>query len=435
MYEIWRCCEKGQYASEEGCVQGDFTATLFRDQNLLFNYEAPPECDSGVNQTSVIVNSDIIKWHNYGIFDVGDTFYNINQTCFESYYNTENLDDDVLMSICIPTEGMQDSEEGRMYLGMLISIPFLFLTLLVHCILPEKNLHMKALMCYVTNLMLSYIMLVTIELSEGFSTGVCTFLGFTCLFCFISSIFWINVICIDIWLTFSGKLGVHGSRNEGRRVLFYSAYAVLAPVILILITFLINQYGDSTKDYHPGIGGGQCFLKTKWPYLYYFHLPMGILLTVNITLFTLTAIKIRQAKRETKVLKRDDNRTTSENSKNIFRFNLYLKLLFAMGVNWSLETISWALETFATVPKEIFYVTDFCNAIYGLLIFLIFVCKKRTWKILKKRYYQFLGRSHLAHSMSTTNQSTRITSVSISDAPTNGEMRNAESIRLSKRAN
>lgn len=117
MYEIWRCCEKGQYASEEGCVQGDFTATLFRDQNLLFNYEAPPECDSGVNQTSVIVNSDIIKWHNYGIFDVGDTFYNINQTCFESYYNTENLEDDVLMSICIPTEGMQDSDEGRMYLG------------------------------------------------------------------------------------------------------------------------------------------------------------------------------------------------------------------------------------------------------------------------------------------------------------------------------
>ncbi|XP_049819493.1 G-protein coupled receptor Mth2 isoform X8 [Aethina tumida] len=354
--------------------------------------------------------------------------YNISTFCLEI------INHHPIAIICVePSSGSARSKCN--YAGMLISIPFLFLTLLVHCILPEKNLHMKALMCYVTNLMLSYIMLVTIELSEGFSTGVCTFLGFTCLFCFISSIFWINVICIDIWLTFSGKLGVHGSRNEGRRVLFYSAYAVLAPVILILITFLINQYGDSTKDYHPGIGGGQCFLKTKWPYLYYFHLPMGILLTVNITLFTLTAIKIRQAKRETKVLKRDDNRTTSENSKNIFRFNLYLKLLFAMGVNWSLETISWALETFATVPKEIFYVTDFCNAIYGLLIFLIFVCKKRTWKILKKRYYQFLGRSHLAHSMSTTNQSTRITSVSISDAPTNGEMRNAESIRLSKRAN
>lgn len=66
---------------------------------------------------------------------------------------------------------------------------------------------------------------------------------------------------------FSGKLGVHGSRNEGRRVLFYSAYAVLAPVILILITFLINQYGDSTKDYHPGIGGGQCFLKSKLTFI------------------------------------------------------------------------------------------------------------------------------------------------------------------------
>ncbi|XP_049819486.1 probable G-protein coupled receptor Mth-like 10 isoform X2 [Aethina tumida] len=432
-----KCCRPGFRITRGFCVKdnsSDLTFPVYRDKTVFVRNVTVNKYMAGVMDCNFFLfknanGESLYVQENNHLWTSSNKSYDYRYFCLDYYtvYGKSGFG----ALICF----QKDVQKAIYKIGMLISIPFLFLTLLVHCILPEKNLHMKALMCYVTNLMLSYIMLVTIELSEGFSTGVCTFLGFTCLFCFISSIFWINVICIDIWLTFSGKLGVHGSRNEGRRVLFYSAYAVLAPVILILITFLINQYGDSTKDYHPGIGGGQCFLKTKWPYLYYFHLPMGILLTVNITLFTLTAIKIRQAKRETKVLKRDDNRTTSENSKNIFRFNLYLKLLFAMGVNWSLETISWALETFATVPKEIFYVTDFCNAIYGLLIFLIFVCKKRTWKILKKRYYQFLGRSHLAHSMSTTNQSTRITSVSISDAPTNGEMRNAESIRLSKRAN
>lgn len=72
---------------------------------------------------------------------------------------------------------------------------------------------------------------------------------------------------------------------------------------------------------------------------------------------------------------------------NFHRFNLYLKLFLAMGVNWSMEIISWAVEwKLKTVPKEIFIVTDFCNALYGVFIFLIFVCNKEKQKKLQKWY-------------------------------------------------
>lgn len=60
--------------------------------------------------------------------------------------------------------------------------------------------------------------------------------------------------------------------------------------------------------------------------------------------------------------------------------------MFAMGVNWSLEFISWlVLWQWPQVPAEVWYVPDFANAAYGVIIFLTFVYKKDVWIQLKKR--------------------------------------------------
>lgn len=66
-----------------------------------------------------------------------------------------------------------------------------------------------------------------------------------------------------------------------------------------------------------------------------------------------------------------------------FRFMLYLKLFIVMGVNWLAEIISWAMET--EKNGYLFYVTDFGNSLQGVLIFLIFVCKKRVLRLLNKK--------------------------------------------------
>lgn len=71
---------------------------------------------------------------------------------------------------------------------------------------------------------------------------------------------------------------------------------------------------------------------------------------------------------------------------DIFRFNLYLKLMLAMGVNWSMEVISWLVNWQASsFPTAIWYLTDFANAAYGVFIFFIFVFKRKIWIQLKKR--------------------------------------------------
>lgn len=50
------------------------------------------------------------------------------------------------------------------------------------------------------------------------------------------------------------------------------------------------------------------FLLDGYPNLFYFYLPMGILIGINVVLFILTALKIQSIKKETSVLKGNDSK-------------------------------------------------------------------------------------------------------------------------------
>lgn len=90
---------------------------------------------------------------------------------------------------------------------------------------------------------------------------------------------------------------------------------------------------------------------------------------------------------------------------------LYLKLFIVMGVNWLAEIISWAMET--KTNEYLFYITDFGNSLQGLLIFLIFVCKKRVLRLLNKKLC-----SQIQIWKTSTNLSSRTTLSTFSRAST-----------------
>jgi hypothetical protein len=54
-----------------------------------------------------------------------------------------------------------------------------------------------------------------------------------------------------------------------------------------------------------------------------------------------------------------------------------------MGVNWLAEIISWATSSGGL--DAVWYVVDIGNCLQGVLIFLIFVCKKRILNLLNKK--------------------------------------------------
>lgn len=63
-----------------------------------------------------------------------------------------------------------------------------------------------------------------------------------------------------------------------------------------------------------------------------------------------------------------------------------------MGVTWSLELISYAVLVYSSVDYTdrekidwIFILSDICNGLQGLLVFILFVMKPKVWMSLKKR--------------------------------------------------
>ncbi|XP_018567319.1 probable G-protein coupled receptor Mth-like 10 isoform X6 [Anoplophora glabripennis] len=357
-----------------------------------------------------------------------------NHFCLETIIFSETTQHFAAL-VCYNETTLLAQKEKKYCFGMIISMPFLLATFLVYAILPESNLHRKALMNYVLTLFLAYIFLVIVQLYPGkFDENfVCPALGYLIIFFFLISFFWMNVMCLDMWFAFRGMRGFNGRRlAEKKRFLMYFAYAVGVPSLHILVVFLINKFGNNESDYFPGIGYEKCFLRDGLPNLLYFYGPMAILITVNVTLFILTAVKIQRVKKETSMLKQSDSKRHSyeddkqnitehvnKKTNTLYRFNLYVKLLFAMGINWTMEVISWAIEwRTKDIPSYIWYLTDFCNAMYGVFIFFIFVFKKKIWRSLKKRYYVFIGKPHFAHSVSVT-QTTRSSNYSTTETGLN----------------
>ncbi|XP_008191006.1 G-protein coupled receptor Mth2 isoform X8 [Tribolium castaneum] len=408
---VWKCCPSGQQFVNKKCknVGDDADANLVKTAKLPHSAHVTIRsnyCDVS-SKILFVINEDeeecSVRWNN-------KLYYRQE---FLDYFCVDYNADNGGLRVLVCEDKVSEYESSFTTFGMIISMPFLLLTFIAYALLPDRNLHMKALMFYVINLMFSYLLLVIIQLSESqFAEATCKSLGYFCLFFFLVSFFWMNVICIDIWWGFSGLRGFTGSKKtaERKRFLFYCAYAWGMPVLHVLVVFIIDILANQNSVLKPDIGNGQCFLRRGFPELLYFYGPMAILITINIVLFAITAIKIRRIKSETAMLKKEDSKRHSyENDRQIF--NLYVKLLFAMGVNWSMEIISWAVIWAEEAPEAIWYLTDFCNAIYGVFIFFIFVFKRSIWKLLKKRYYTFIGKHHLAHSMTMTN-TTRVTSYS-----------------------
>lgn len=88
---------------------------------------------------------------------------------------------------------------------MLMSVPFLVLTLLIYGFIKElRNLHGKCLMCYVFGLISLYLSFALIQLyhDEIMDTKYCAWTGYIAYVSVLICFSWLNVMCYDIWSTF-----------------------------------------------------------------------------------------------------------------------------------------------------------------------------------------------------------------------------------------
>lgn len=125
----------------------------------------------------------------------------------------------------------------------------------------------------------------------------------------------------------------------------------------------------------------------------YFYIPIGLLLIANIVLFTLTAISITRHQRILDIRRLRQDRESSRHERMTLRrlkrlFIVCLSLFFLMGINWTMEVISWWFtDKNADIAPLAWSAFDLINALQGVLIFFIFVLRKPIRQLV---WYQIL---------------------------------------------
>ncbi|KAM3965240.1 putative G-protein coupled receptor Mth-like 3 [Aphomia sociella] len=268
---------------------------------------------------------------------------------------------------------------------MLISCVFILATCAVYAWLPElRNLHGRVLMAYLLCLFVAFTFMATMQILlplKKITRPYCIAMTFIIYFSLESAFFWLNVMCFDIWWTFSGKRGISFEKLS-TKARFY-AYALYAFGIPTALTVLLAALEFSDLPLHPllpQLRQQGCFIYGNGRLIYLYG-PLVVLCTANLIFFILTAVKIAQIKKQTSVLKSKESSTHDSQRNDKQRLFLYIKLFIVMGVNWLLEVIS------ALYPEldNFWRFTDAYNVLIGVIIFIIFVCKRKIFRLIKKR--------------------------------------------------
>ncbi|XP_011307302.1 G-protein coupled receptor Mth2 [Fopius arisanus] len=267
-----------------------------------------------------------------------------------------------------------------------LPMPFLAATFLVYVLLPElRNIHGIILMMYIASLFWTKLGISLLRfqvITADNSQTLCTFTGFVVFFWFLSSFFWLNVMCIDIWSTFRGSRVIQSKKKTQRKFILYSIYAWGFPSIMTGSCIIMDYAPNIPENYiKPNIGEYMCWFQDDRAESLYFYFPVSITVICNFSLFVSTTVKIIRHRRQiAKQLNASGSRRHADRQQ---RFNLYIKLFVVMGINWFFDVVTW---TIGHQNHHGWYLEEFLDSIQGVMIFVIFVCKG---KIIKRLMWRF----------------------------------------------
>ncbi|CAH2095970.1 unnamed protein product [Euphydryas editha] len=335
----------------------------------------------------------------------GPDKYCVDRFIFEDDKNNRTTSYDAF--VCFESENEEEHYIMKSTC-MIISCVFILATVAVYGWLPElRNLHGRVLMAYLLCLFVGFVGMATMQIMlkiDNIGRETCVGLSIMIYFSLLAGFFWLNVMCFDIWWTFSGKKGVKGAEIMSVKAQFtaYSVYAFGFPTVLTILMVSLEFSGLPPHPLLPLLRHQGCFLTDKSKLLYLYG-PIVILWFANVMFFVLTAVKIAQIKRQSSLLKHKESARHDKHKNDQQRFFLYIKLFIVMGINWLLEVIS------ALYPKGdyIWRFVDSYNVLIGLIVFIIFVCKRKIFSLMKKRYALRRGDQLSKSKASTRTSSTR----------------------------
>ncbi|VVC43990.1 Methuselah ectodomain, domain 2,GPCR, family 2-like,GPCR, family 2, secretin-like [Cinara cedri] len=310
--------------------------------------------------------------------------------CLEYYSENGSNSTKVLALACAPFVKLsEDDTKGSwkywlILFGFVPSIVCLSITLIVYAMLSTlRNVHGYYVMCYIACLLLSFVCLLIIQwMSDEIHPSLCKFVGYSTLFLLLATFCWLNVICFDIFWILRYNKSINKISSITMRTVIYNIYCWGFSSTWTCTAFIFqHSEHPGLSKFSPDLGTKSCwFSEDNYGSFIFFTLPLSIMLIANLILFGLTAVHCSRIKSELNKFKRTDSKTRRIQL-DMEKFAMSVKLFLVMGIPWSFEVLSKVLKT----NWFIWYVLDEINALQGVMVFVIFVAKRKVITSLRKK--------------------------------------------------
>ncbi|XP_013792846.1 uncharacterized protein LOC106476765 [Limulus polyphemus] len=265
--------------------------------------------------------------------------------------------------------------------GLGISIVCLIFHISIFFLVPDlHNLSGKNLASLATSLLSAYCCFI-IGHVHSLSSSACAVVGTLTFYFFLASFLWMSVLAFDVWrslLRATRELRVSKGR-QWRRFLGYSLYSWLTPVILVVVTVVIEQQENVSNEYKPGFGLYHCWFGHKKALSLFFVTPLGTVMFMNVVFFICSARIIVNTSSDV------TNNQTKSSRQN---FRLYSKLALLTGLTWIVGLLAGYLDY-----ESLWYIFVLLNTLQGLFIFVSFSCTRKVRTSLQVKLRSVISKS------------------------------------------
>ena len=287
--------------------------------------------------------------------------------------------------------------------GLSVSLVALCVTIVVYSSFrPLQNIPGKNLLSLSCSLFLAeLLMLVGPELA--FLKDICRAVAILMHYFFLASFFWMNMMAVDVWVTFSRSFMQAGSHGKtSKRFRLYSLFSWTGPA-LVVVAALMVEFLASSSTFRPNYGREICWLTNKNAVLIFFAAPLFLITLVNTVLFVATACNIYRSKSSSaRQLGSDDS----------VEIAIYVKLFLVMGLTWVVGFVA------VLVPHPVlWYSFIVLNTLQGLFIFLSFVITAKVRQLVRERVF---GRQQRPESRTTKSSNVGSSSHAMSEEVSTG---------------
>ncbi|XP_072037526.1 adhesion G protein-coupled receptor E3-like [Amphiura filiformis] len=187
---------------------------------------------------------------------------------------------------------------------------------------------------------------------------------------------WMNIVSIDATYILSCNPFMSNDASSGRyRLSAYFVYGWGGPGVFVLVCVALHFCKCTSFGFEYGFDDGVCWTNDGASGLYFFGVPVGILLAINVILLCVTVLTIwRSSRRIRKLGKHNDKLARRE-------FIVFIKLFTLMGLPWILGCVT---AFYFTPVLEYTYII--LNSLQGVLIFVVLVVTGRGGDLWREKW-------------------------------------------------